>query len=160
VTPVTEPATDAVPGTVAGTVLERGRAKAYRPLPRRIREAALRAGIEAYERGEFFEAHELLEPAWMGTDDPNERALHSGLIKVAAAYVHAVRGNAPGIGRNLIGARERLGPLAADPSLSPDAEREGIDLVGLVADVDARLARLADDPTDATIDPPAWRRSR
>ena len=29
-----------------------------------------RGGLAAYERGDFFVAHELLEPAWMGTDDP------------------------------------------------------------------------------------------
>ena len=33
--------------------------------PARLR----RRGLAAYERGDFFEAHELLEPAWMGTDD-------------------------------------------------------------------------------------------
>ena len=85
-----------------------GRAKAYRPLPEAERAAALAAGLEAYERGDFFEAHELLEPAWMGTDVPAERALLQGVIKVAAAYVHGVRGNPAGIARNLTGARARL----------------------------------------------------
>ncbi len=78
-----------------------GRAKAYRPLPEAERAAALAAGIEAYEHGDFFEAHELLEPAWMGTDVAADRALLQGLIKLAAAYVHAVRGNPAGIARNL-----------------------------------------------------------
>ena len=41
----------------------------------------------------------------MGTDDLAERGLHQGLIKVAAAYVHAVRGNPAGIAKNLAGAR-------------------------------------------------------
>ena len=43
-----------------------GRAKAYRPLPASERVAAMEAGLAAYRRGDFFEAHELLEPAWMG----------------------------------------------------------------------------------------------
>ncbi len=47
-----------------------GRRKAYRPLPAPTRAAAVAEGLDAYERGDFFEAHELLEPAWMGTDDP------------------------------------------------------------------------------------------
>ena len=85
-----------------------GRAKAYRPLPPSTRAAAIEAGLAAYDRGDFFEAHEELEPAWMGTDDPAERALLQGLIKVAAAYVHDVRGNPPGIVRNLEGARVLL----------------------------------------------------
>ena len=44
----------------------------------------------------------------MGTDVPADRALLQGLIKVAAAYVHGVRGNPAGIARNLEGARARL----------------------------------------------------
>ena len=87
---------------------EDGRAKAYRPLPDEERVAAVVAGLEAYDAGDFFEAHELLEPAWMGTPDLAERNLIQGLIKVAAAYVHGVRGNPAGIRRNLEGARDRL----------------------------------------------------
>ena len=85
-----------------------GRAKAYRPLPDAERAAALADGLAAYERGDFFEAHELLEPAWMGTPDLPERALLQGIIKIAAAYVHDVRGNPAGIVRNLTGARALL----------------------------------------------------
>ena len=46
-----------------------GRAKAYRPLPVAERSAAIAAGLAAYERGDFFLAHEDLEPAWMGSSD-------------------------------------------------------------------------------------------
>ena len=101
-------------GRAAGqTVLQHGRAKALRPLPRARREAALRRGLAAYARGDFFLAHELLEPAWMGTADPGERDLHQGLIKLAAAHVHAVRGNPLGVRKNLLGARARLADAAA-----------------------------------------------
>ena len=44
----------------------------------------------------------------MGTDDLAERAFLQGLIKVAAAYVHDVRGNPAGIARTWPG----RGPLA------------------------------------------------
>jgi hypothetical protein len=85
----------------------------------------------------------------MGTDDLDERALHQGLIKVAAAYVHAGRGNPPGIVKNLTGARHHLA-LAG-----PAAAAFGIDVVALLADVDARLA----DPAFAATAPaPAIRR--
>ena len=40
-----------------------GRAKAYRPIPDDERRAAIDAGLAAYERGDYFEAHEELEPA-------------------------------------------------------------------------------------------------
>jgi uncharacterized protein len=112
-----------------------GRAKAYRPLPPDQRIAAVAAGLEAYRAGDFFEAHELMEPAWMGTADLAERALIQGLIKVAAAEVHAVRGNPAGVRRNLEGARDRL-------ASGMRGEITGIDLdvAALLAAIDARLA--------------------
>jgi predicted metal-dependent hydrolase len=125
------------------------RDKAYRPLPEADRRAAFEAGLAAYAAGEPFEAHELLEPAWMGTDDLAERALHQGLIKVSAACVHAGRGNPAGIIKNLAGARRHLS-LAA-----PVAGAWGIDLAALLADVDARLA---DPALAATAPAPVIRR--
>jgi predicted kinase len=55
-----------------------------------------------------------------------------------------------GIARNLTGARERLEAAAG----SPAAAASGIDLAALVAAIDERLARLARDPDDKTIDAP------
>ena len=106
------------------------------------RRAALAAGLEAYERGDVFLAHELLEPAWMGTRDLAERDLLQGLIKLAAAFVHAARGNAAGVTKNLRGARERLA------SAGDAGRRFGIDGPGLLAAIDARLASPieVDDP--------------
>ena len=123
-----------------------GRAKAYRPLPDAERAAALRAGLGAYGRGDFFLAHELLEPAWMGTPDPGERAMLQGLIKLAAADVHGVRGNPRGVVRNLEGALDRL-RLAEDAgAVAPGGVP--LDLGGLIASIEARLdhARRG-DPT-------------
>jgi predicted metal-dependent hydrolase len=135
-----------------------GRAKAYRPLPEADRAAALVAGLHAYREGDFFEAHELLEPAWMGTDVTADRALLQGLIKLAAAYVHAVRGNPPGIVRNLQGARARLVEAAEDRTAAglPDA---WLDVPGLIAAIDLRLADLAAHPTGPTLSPPELPRS-
>ena len=132
-----------------------GRAKAYRPLPDVERRAAIDAGLASYERGDFFEAHEDLEPAWMGTDDLAERALLQGLIKVAAAYVHDVRGNPAGIARNLVGARRLLGE--AVEGSAPDI---GIDLAALVEAVDLRLADLDAHPTEPTLGAPTIHRTR
>jgi predicted metal-dependent hydrolase len=131
-----------------------GRAKAYRPLPEATRAAAITAGLAAYDRGDFFEAHEDLEPAWMGTDDLAERAFLQGLIKLAAAYVHDARGNPAGIVRNLEGARGRLVEAAEAPS-----NVAGIDLNALIADIDLRLADLAAHPDDPTLGPPVLTRS-
>lgn len=119
-----------------GRIRQGDRDKAYRPLPPSARRAAFDAGLAAYARGEYFGAHEELEPAWMGTDDLAERALHQGLIKVAAAYVHAGRGNPVGVAKNLAGARRHLA-LAGAAGIA-----WGVDVPALLADIDARLARL------------------
>ena len=141
--------------TVAETVVGRdGRAKAYRPLPAEARAVALAEGLAAYDRGDYFEAHELLEPAWMGTDDLAERALLQGLIKLAAAYVHSVRGNPQGIARNLEGARSRLEEANED-----GRHTAGLDLEALLADIDTRLAQLAADPDHQPSTAPKLRRT-
>lgn len=133
-----------------------GRAKAFRPLPAAERAAARAAGLAAYERGDFFEAHEALEPAWMGTDDIAERALLQGLIKVAAAYVHDVRGNPPGIERNLVGARALLLQASTD---GPAVNVADIDIGALIEAIDLRLEDLAAHPDDPTLGPPILPRS-
>jgi hypothetical protein len=97
------------------------------------RRAALAKGLEAYDRGDVFLAHELLEPAWMGTRDLAERELLQGLIKLAAAFVHAARGNPAGVAKNLRGARERLA------NAGDAGERTGIDVETLLRAIDARL---------------------
>jgi predicted metal-dependent hydrolase len=128
------------------TVLDAdGRAKAYRPVAAPDRSAAVIAGLRAYAEGDFFEAHELMEPAWMGTDDPAERELIQGLIKLAAADVHGVRGNPRGVARNLEGARDRLRRV---PDGDAIAEIR-VDLPALLRVIDRRLAELAADrPTE------------
>jgi len=132
-----------------------GRRKAYRPLPAATRAAALADGLAAYDRGDFFEAHELLEPAWMGTDDPAERALLQGLIKLAAAYVHDVRGNPTGMRKNLDGARARL--VEGEPA----SDLVGIDARDLVVAIDDRLSDLAAHRDGPTLPPPTLpRRAR
>jgi hypothetical protein len=134
-------------GTTVGRpdrVVQRGRSKAYRPLTPAARRRAFEAGLAAYDAGDYFEAHELLEPAWMGTADPSERDLYQGLIKLAAGYVHAVRGNPLGVANNLTGARERL--AAVVEAGGPDG---GLDLPVLIADIDRALAAVAGFPADA-----------
>jgi len=120
------------------TIMQGGRRKAYRPLPPAARRAALDEGLAAYDRGEWFEAHELLEPAWMGTADIPERELYQALIKLAAAHVHRQRGNALGMARNLTGARSRLAA-----AIVGGADDQGLTLGALLAAIDDRMALLA-----------------
>jgi predicted metal-dependent hydrolase len=129
----------------AATIVDAsGRRKAYRPLSAEARAAALLDGLAAYDRGDFFEAHEVLEPAWMGTADPAERELYQGLIKLAAAHVHAVRGNPAGWAKNLRGARERLGRAA------PAGRSTGIDVRAILAAIDHQLADSQRPPAAGT----------
>ena len=123
------------------TVMQDGRAKAYRPIPIEARVTAVHDGLAAYRRGDFFLAHELLEPAWMGTDVIGERELIQGLIKLAAAYVHGVRGNPLGVEKNLRGARKRLAAAHGGPLAVP--ELAGLDVDRLIAAIDRRLAGTA-----------------
>lgn len=138
-----------MPLPARSTVVQGGRAKAYRPIPEADRLRALEAALAAYERGDFFLAHEILEPAWMGTDVIAERELYQGLIKLSAAFVHAVRRNPRGIEKNLRGARERLAAAVDGPAPGR------IDVKALVASVDECLAALAVRPDDrAAVQPP------
>ena len=95
----------------------------------------------------------------MGTDVPAERALLQGLIKVAAAYVHAARGNPVGIVRNLEGARIRLVEAGEDYRSAGLPEPTWLDVDGLVAAIDLRLADLATHPAGPTLGPPDLPRS-
>ena len=121
------------------TVISGGRRKAYRPLSPDVRAAAFEAGLAAYAAGDFFAAHEHWEPAWMGTADAPERDLYSGLIKLAAAHVHAVRGNPAGYAKNLAGARERL-------RAARDGGAGRIDLDRLLGDIEPRARGAAAPP--------------
>jgi iron complex transport system ATP-binding protein len=129
-----------------------GRLKAFRPLPPEERLGALDRSLAAYAAGDFFAAHEILEPGWMGSDDQAERALHQALIKLAAAGVHAVRGNPEGVRRNLQGSARRLA-LVPDESTGTlgDAIRR-VDLAATRGWIDAALAAFEHAPDAATLD--------
>ena len=134
--------------TRPATVIQGDRAKAYRPIPREARRAALDAALAAWNRGDWFEAHEQLEPAWMGTEDADERDLYQGLIKLAAAYVHGARGNATGMARNLAGAEARLRRVSAHRE-----SIEGVAVRRLVEDI-GRRPPDGGELTALTLDPP------
>ncbi|MDP1545617.1 MAG: DUF309 domain-containing protein [Anaerolineales bacterium] len=52
-------------------------------------------GIELFNAGDFFEAHEELETAWK--EETNDiRDLYRGILQVAVTYLHITRGNYDG----------------------------------------------------------------
>ena len=133
-------ADDAAAPDARSTILQAGRRKAYRPLRVAEREAAVRAALDAWERGDWFETHELLEPAWMGSAELAERLRYQAVIKLAAAFVHLARGNRAGVRANLVGARARA--LEAGPSA-----------VDLVAAIDALIADVEGGGSLASLSP-------
>lgn len=52
-------------------------------------------GVEHFNRGRFFEAHETWEELWLGSQGEEKRFLQ-GLIQLAAAFHHFRRGNQAG----------------------------------------------------------------
>jgi len=84
----------------------------------------LALGVELFNAGRFFEAHEAWEAVWL--EAPRElRAFYQGLIQVAAAFVHLTRDEYPGTVKLLA---EGIGKLEAYP-----ASFMGLDLAALVA---------------------------
>ena len=69
--------------------------------------------IRRYNAGRHWHAHEVLEDLWRATADPQRRLFFQGVIQLAAAMVHAERGNMRGVRRLLAKAGAKL---AAAPS--------------------------------------------
>ena len=67
--------------------------------------------LDEFNAGYFFESHETLEDLWMVTPWP-ERQLFQGIIQLAAAFVHLVRGEYPGVIKLLEASTEKLREFA------------------------------------------------
>lgn len=52
-------------------------------------------GIELFNEREFFECHEVLEELWNAQEEP-EKQLTQGILQIAVAYYHYLRGNYSG----------------------------------------------------------------
>ncbi len=53
------------------------------------------AGVVLFNRGDFFEAHEVWESLWMDTFTP-EKKFYQGLIQAAVGLLHFCNGNVAG----------------------------------------------------------------
>ncbi len=69
-------------------------------------------GLELFNQGAYFEAHEVLEAAW-NEDDSLGRDLYRGILQVAVAYLHIERANYPGAVKMFLRMRQWLEPLPA-----------------------------------------------
>ena len=77
------------------------------------RRPILLQGIEQYNSGFFFEAHETWEDLWLQSPLPT-RTFLQGIIQLAAAFVHLMRHEYPGTIRLLGHALEKLDGFPAD----------------------------------------------
>jgi hypothetical protein len=87
-----------------------------------------RVGIELFNQGHFWHAHEAWEDAWKAATDPQIRLFYKGIIQTAAALVHWQKGNPKGLHLNWAKARAKLMQL-------PSAFM-GLDLHQLISSMD------------------------
>lgn len=67
-------------------------------------------GIELFNAGEYFDAHEELEHAWNADQGP-ARDLYRGILQVGVAYLQIERGNYRGAVKMLLRVKQWLDPL-------------------------------------------------
>ncbi len=96
---------------------------------------AARAGIEAYNEGRFYDAHEDLELAWQAEPGP-ARDLYRAILQVAVACYQIRRGNYNGALKMLLRVQQWLQPLPP--------RCQGVDVARLKADVVAVHGAVSD----------------
>ena len=98
-------------------------------------DSRLQRGVEAFNAGEFFLAHEIWEALWLETVGP-EKILLQGLVQIAAGYAKAESGVRSGAVKLLARGLERVRqypPTALNLKLGPFVERVEADLQRLQA---------------------------
>ena len=111
-------------------------------------ELAVR-GLQEFNRGEYFEAHETLEEVWMA-DQSVGRELYQAILQVSVAYLQIERQNYNGAIKMFLRLRQWITPL-------PGVCR-GVDIASLrddAQDVYERLVELGPESI-AKIDPGAF----
>jgi hypothetical protein len=103
------------------------------------------AGIELFNRGEYFDAHEVWEDLWR--DCPSaDRRFYQALIQAAVAVYHFERGNYAGAAR-----LARSGKRYMEPYLPT---YRGLDVVSFWSQVEAHIAAaLAGDAAFSALRP-------
>ena len=96
---------------------------------------SLERGIELFNRGLYWEAHEAWEETWMSDRKGPDGGFYKGLIQVAAGCLHYRRRNRRGTVNKW---RSGAGYLRAYPGV-----HNGTALAPLLAAVDAMLAAMA-----------------
>lgn len=119
------------------------------PLPLAEVHAAVERWAELFNRGEYFEAHEVLETPWLHAREP-EKTVLKGLIHAAVALYQYSRGNAHGA---------RVKSASALRYLEGSDAAFGLDLRELRAALESFFRPLRLLPAGSDLPPPqAWPR--
>jgi predicted metal-dependent hydrolase len=103
-------------------------------------DALFREGVELFNAGEWFEAHEVWEDAWRLAEGPRKR-FYQGLIQCAVTLEHARRGNPRGVRSVIKTARPKFEGL---PRVY-----HGVDVPKLIAELTACVQPILDLPAEA-----------
>jgi predicted metal-dependent hydrolase len=120
------------------------------------------AGIVLFNRGDYFEAHEVWEALWMDTAGPDKR-FYQGLIQAAVGLCHFCNGNVRGAVKLYHSSRDYMARYPS-PHLGLDVhafwERMARCFAALLAgpDPDRRITPEEDLLPELTLEPPppAW----
>jgi predicted metal-dependent hydrolase len=107
---------------------------------------SLQRGIELFNRGQFWEAHEAWEEAWMPDRYGPDRGFYKGLIQVAAGCLHYRRRNRRGAVNKWRSGAEQLRPYLP--------RHRDVDLAPLVSRVDGYLAAMEAGPWPEALEMP------
>jgi uncharacterized protein len=110
-------------------------------------------GIEHFNHGRFFPAHEAWETAWKQARGTDDEEFYKGLSQLGAGYTHYRRGNRHGTHTLLRRALSRIGRYGT--------AHGGIDVAGLVDAVTPQAERAEEADRDGRplpdLDPPRIR---
>ncbi len=96
---------------------------------------SLERGIELFNEGRYWEAHEAWEEVWTADRQGPDRGFYKGLIQVAAGCLHYSRQNRRGALNKWRGGADHLRALPAS--------RHGVAIGQLVGEVDTMLLALS-----------------
>jgi hypothetical protein len=112
-------------------------------------DARYLAGVVLFNRGEYFDAHEVWEDLWQ--DCPAaERRFYQSLIQAAVALYHWGNGNRAGAARLFHSGRRYMEPYRpAHQGLDVDQFWEQVEaaLAGALGEADSRARSVSDGPT-------------
>ena len=112
-------------------------------------EEALKRGIDHFNAGRYFQAHEAWEEGWHPSPGP-ERDFWQGLTQLAVGLTHRQRGNAHGATTLLRRGAKKLRNYGD--------EFMGVSVAPLVTFADEAAARIEAEGTDAPLDTPTVQR--